>query len=76
MSELPEELRGLQAVCERLGVDDDGALDRAADYIEELAAAAQGLLDATGHSTWKRLFKAPSVEQAIYTMKTVLEKAD
>lgn len=38
MSELSEELRDLQAVCERLGVDDDDALNRAADRIEELEA--------------------------------------
>ena len=36
MSELAEELRGLQAVCERFGVDDDDALNRAADKLEKL----------------------------------------
>ncbi len=37
-SELAEELRDLQAVCERFGVDDDGVLDRAADRLEAAEA--------------------------------------
>lgn len=36
MSELAQELIDLQAVCERLGVDDDDVLNRAADRITEL----------------------------------------
>lgn len=38
MSDLTQELRDLQAVCERFGVDDGDALYRAADSIEELEA--------------------------------------
>jgi hypothetical protein len=34
MSELAQELRDLQAVCERFGIDDDDALNRAADRLE------------------------------------------
>ena len=36
MSELTEELIGLQAVCERFGIDDDDVLNRAADHITEI----------------------------------------
>lgn len=43
MSELAQELRDLQAVCERFGVDDDGALDRGAKRIEELEAERKWL---------------------------------
>jgi hypothetical protein len=37
--------------------------------------ALTDLLDATGHSTWKRLFKAPSVERAIEQAKAVRGRA-
>ena len=46
MSELTQELIDLQAVCERLGVDDDGALCRAADHITKLEADATNLISA------------------------------
>ena len=38
MNELAQELIDLQAVCERLGVDDDDVLYRAADSIVKLEA--------------------------------------
>jgi len=38
LNELAQELIDLQAVCERLGVDDDGVLYRAADSIVKLEA--------------------------------------
>ena len=41
--------------------------------LERLEKAAQDLLDATGHSTWSKLFKAPEVETAIRNMKQALE---
>ena len=43
MSELAQELIDLQAVCERLGVDDDDVLNRAADRITELETGERQL---------------------------------
>ena len=48
---------------------------RYSDYLE-LKDAATELLDATGHTTWSRLFKAPSVERAIEKVKALLREQD
>jgi chromosome segregation ATPase len=43
------------------------------EQLKAVREAGQDLLDATGHSTWSKLFKAPEVETAIRNFKAELQ---
>jgi hypothetical protein len=56
---------------------EDGQFFRVAlDRVKEMEGACNDLLDATGHSTWSKLFQAPTVTNAISRVKKALENKD